>query len=498
MRTLLKDLRDCIVESKTISLICQVTLCSNTELLKLDSSLDFLDFLELEYPHLINLVLKHIEILRHLPIEDKAGQARSDLCDRVWEVVVFICDHQLLLPLQEYRLLPSELYGFLYPPHRVFDEYGFLLRHVLENHRDPAHAVFLLQHLTYLPVYDVGHGLLELAIRLLSKEQTQYSVLLALAEVIRRTDPAAVRQVHPSALQQFVNACQRFISRVGGGVGSRKQQQQPDNVRQDPPPDCAVASRQLAPTLHHLQEIGAPKLAMDQTIRRPPVDSSFEMRISGLVGGGKWPELETLFREAVSRDKTLRDVSELAAAIVEALVEADAPTVIDRNFASLVDALTRHRTVQLYPVEKAFLAQLAGTLIVHIDGMEAEKRSKEGDPFQIYALCQEIIFLHPWACTTIAIPCSPSECLSKRLPRHRIAIATIRLLLRRNLGYRAGCIMMLSAKGILAGKLGPCYVDSFHVARWKKKTTRTLFVRDVHFKQDCTTTCTTNFSLEGR
>ncbi len=93
--------------------------------------------------------------------------------------------------------------------------------------------------------------------------------------------------------------------------------------------------------------------------------------MSSLVSGGKWAEVEAIFRNSI-QDRTLFRTVAVTAALLEALTggESSSPSTIDRNFACLVDVLTRHGKVYLWPVEKALLAQLAGTLMVHIDGME--------------------------------------------------------------------------------------------------------------------------------
>ncbi len=239
------------------------------------------------------------------------------------------------------------------------DEYSYLLDHIVNKNRDPFKILFLLRHLTYLPTYRMPPKLLDMAIRRLVKEHSNHQIVLDLARTIRDTDAPILKQVSSSSLQQFVNTCQKLINSQVDGQKD-KNALSPVNFK-----------AHLAPTLHRLLKVGIDNLALDLSIQLPPESSQFEHRISTLVAKGKWAELEKEYRVMIKGDKTLSEVSTFMAAILEAFIEAESPTAIDKNFAALVDVLTIHHKIPLLPVEKALLAQLAGTLLVHIENMPA-------------------------------------------------------------------------------------------------------------------------------
>ncbi len=285
------------------------------------------------YPlKLVELIHTHIEVLRCLPEEGHRTESGRDLSNYTWDVAFFACENYLLLSAEDYT---------------------FLLERITRD-SDSNRAVFFLSYLTHLPVYDVCKDQLESALKRLSKE-TNNDLLFRVAEVVRHTDPGLLKEVHVSVLQHFVNASQRCISRctplsTEGGFDARLQ---------------------MAPALCHLRELYLPRLAVDQSIRKPAIDSALEMHVSDLVKRGKWPDVEVLLKDSLRRDPTLCEISNVVTAIAEAMLESNLPGDIDKNYACLLDSLTKHGHCYIPQVLATFLAQLAATLIVYIDSLEA-------------------------------------------------------------------------------------------------------------------------------
>ena len=91
--------------------------------------------------------------------------------------------------------------------------------------------------------------------------------------------------------------------------------------------------------------------------------------IQSQVQGGRWPELAQRWWE-LSRFDASRAWSRFAVALYEAVAQLDAPAKMDAAFVEFHTAVTRDRRLPLNGVLRAWLARLAGTILLVMDRKE--------------------------------------------------------------------------------------------------------------------------------
>ncbi len=144
-------------------------------------------------------------------LQSASPEDSEELCNVVWNVAYFTCDHYLVLPQKPCFFLPRENYEFLDKREGEGDEYSFLLEYLISHESNLSRVLFFISFLATLPSHTLHPQHLESVIRRATKDKQlcpQYlaDFLLPTTMMVALED---LKMVPSGVLQQLINACYR-------------------------------------------------------------------------------------------------------------------------------------------------------------------------------------------------------------------------------------------------------------------------------------------------